>query len=88
MRQGRSKVPQPQTLKGIDAVCRHYWVIETPTGPVSEGICKLCGEQRKFKNYLDTTPYREDDPALSGANTKGRSRYEAPDLNLEPSTDE
>jgi len=34
--------------------CRHYWVLENPNGPVSKGVCKLCGAERKFNNrFLD-----------------------------------
>jgi hypothetical protein len=35
--------------------CRHYWVIATSSGPVSEGRCKLCGAKKEFYTsfYLD-----------------------------------
>lgn len=23
--------------------CRHHWLIESPHGPTSMGICRLCG---------------------------------------------
>jgi hypothetical protein len=45
--------------RSIDAVaerpattetCRHHWIIETPSGPFSKGVCKLCGEERVFEN--------------------------------------
>jgi len=39
--------------------CRHHWVIESPAGPVSNGVCRLCGEKREFKNYLEN-PRWED----------------------------
>ena len=32
--------------------CRHHWVIESPAGPTSKGVCRLCGAQGEFKNYL------------------------------------
>jgi hypothetical protein len=32
--------------------CRHHWIIETPNGPVSKGVCKLCGEERDFENIF------------------------------------
>ena len=32
--------------------CRHHWLIETPEGPTSLGICRLCGEERMFENNL------------------------------------
>ena len=30
--------------------CEHYWLIEPPTGPTSDGVCRLCGEKREFEN--------------------------------------
>ena len=30
--------------------CRHYWMIEDAKGSTSRGVCKLCGEERKFYN--------------------------------------
>ncbi len=32
--------------------CRHYWIIESPAGPASKGVCKFCGAQKEFRNYL------------------------------------
>ena len=32
--------------------CHHYWLIETPTGRTSKGVCKSCGATKKFKNYF------------------------------------
>ncbi len=34
--------------------CRHYWIIDTPSGPVSKGCCRHCGEVRDFKNSPDS----------------------------------
>ena len=33
--------------------CRHHWLIETPDGPTSPGICRLCGEERVFENDFE-----------------------------------
>ena len=30
--------------------CRHHWLIESPHGATSMGICKLCGAQKEFRN--------------------------------------
>ncbi len=30
--------------------CAHHWVVETATGPVSQGKCQLCGAEREFNN--------------------------------------
>lgn len=32
--------------------CEHFWIIETANGPVSSGVCRLCGSRREFHNYL------------------------------------
>lgn len=32
--------------------CRHYWVIESSGGSTSRGVCKFCGEERQFYNWL------------------------------------
>ncbi len=31
--------------------CQHHWLIEPPTGPTSNGTCRVCGEERAFENY-------------------------------------
>ncbi len=33
--------------------CTHHWLIDLPEGPVSKGVCRLCGEEREFNNYAD-----------------------------------
>ena len=30
--------------------CRHYWIIESASGPISRGVCKFCGVEREFRN--------------------------------------
>jgi hypothetical protein len=32
------------------AECRHHWLIESPHGATSWGMCKLCGARREFSN--------------------------------------
>lgn len=33
--------------------CQHLWLIESPNGPTSPGVCQLCGEMREFRNSLE-----------------------------------
>ncbi len=47
------------------ADCRHHWLIESPNGPTSWGICKYCGARKEFKNYLSVSLW-EEDKATSG----------------------
>ena len=45
--------------------CVHYWVIDVPSGPVSKGRCRLCGESAEFSNYLETGFAWDDDRSSS-----------------------
>ncbi len=31
--------------------CVHWWILPPAAGPTSLGVCKLCGEERPFRNY-------------------------------------
>jgi hypothetical protein len=41
----------PQKIAG-SKICAHHWVIEPANEPTSKGICKLCGCEREFVNFL------------------------------------
>ena len=42
----------------ISATCKHHWLIAAANGPVSEGVCQRCGEEREFSNSAETaTPW-------------------------------
>ena len=43
-----------------EVACRHHWIIEAPTGPVSRGVCQLCEDERDFNNYIESAPWGED----------------------------
>ena len=43
--------------------CRHYWIIESPNGPTSGGLCKYCGARKEFENSVAYS-LREDDIAM------------------------
>ena len=40
--------------------CRHYWVIQPATGPVSQGLCQTCDQTREFKNYVEASTWGDD----------------------------
>jgi len=50
---GKSK--DADAKRKVKVKCTHYWMIESPTGPTSRGVCKLCGAEREFRNNV---PYR------------------------------
>ena len=35
-----------------DEDCTHHWVLDQPNGPMSFGLCKLCGVTEEFPNSL------------------------------------
>ncbi len=43
-----------------ELACRHHWIIDAPSGPTSNGVCRKCGEAREFRNSLPDPP-RDDD---------------------------
>ena len=55
----------------VHAHCAHYWVIAVPNGPISEGVCQLCGHVREFTNSTEyagplTKPLGTTDTAVEG----------------------
>lgn len=72
-RLSNTAVVQPP-VTGADQDCKHFWVIDSPSGPVSRGECQVCGETREFKNYLEAASYWEDEPASEPAASGGHYR--------------
>lgn len=59
----------------LDApTCRHQWMIDSPAGPSSRGVCHLCGEERHFQNYIEGSSWGYD---RSLDQTAGGSRIPA-----------
>lgn len=63
-RRKRTEPAPPEGAMEHQLPCRHHWVIETPHGPLSRGVCRLCGVVREFKNFWDDVaggdvPWRE-----------------------------
>ena len=57
MAQHTTIAPAPEVENNAAAtttVCRHHWVIQAADGPVSNGSCRVCGETREFKNYVES----------------------------------
>ena len=47
---------QGKLTEYLHAHCAHYWVIDVPNGPISEGVCQRCGHVRGFNNSAEYTP--------------------------------
>jgi len=47
----------------------HHWLIDTPCGPTSEGVCRICGLTRTFRNSfpeLDNAGFRDGPVGILG----------------------
>jgi hypothetical protein len=48
--------------------CRHHWIVDSTDNAVAKGVCRVCGEERKFENGFHTArprPQRPSKPAPS-----------------------
>lgn len=52
----RKRTEAPVEVDG----CRHHWIIESPRGTLSAGRCKLCGEEREFRNSANDYIWDDD----------------------------
>ena len=50
-------------------VCRHHWVIQPADGPVSNGSCQIGGENRQFKNYVESATWGDSRIVSKNAST-------------------
>ncbi len=80
MAQRTTNAPAPEvenTAAATTAGCRHHWVIQPADGPISNGLCQLCGEDREFKNYVESATWGDSRIASKGssatANTESTS---------------
>ena len=42
--------------------CLHHWLIDSPGGPISKGVCRRCGVEQEFKNFLEGARWDDDRP--------------------------
>ena len=48
------------------SVCCHHWIIDEPSGPISEGVCRRCSAVKKFKNFVEQTSWADEPMAPPG----------------------
>ena len=65
--------PELENSKAAVEVCRHHWVIQPADGPVSNGSCQICGENRKFKNYVESATWGDSRIASKNSSVTGES---------------
>ena len=54
--------------------CRHHWLIESPHGATSMGVCKLCGAQKEFHNSAYSRLWEDEPLSELSYGRWGRSR--------------
>ena len=57
-----------------EAQCRHHWLIESPHGATSMGVCKLCGAQKEFHNSAYSRLWEDEPLSELSYGRWGRSR--------------
>lgn len=78
MAQHTTIAPTPEVeniAAATTAVCRHHWVIQPADGPVSNGSCRICGETREFKNYVESASW--GDSRISNKNSSASAGVES-----------
>lgn len=67
---GKTAVIEKKRAEATVAVeaptCQHHWIIATPQGATSLGRCRVCNEQREFRN--SATDHLWEDESSSGYN--------------------
>src|SRR3970282_922348 len=69
----KERRPEAAPASVDTGACRHHWIIESPRGALSDGRCKICGEERQVRN--SASDYIWDDDSSSGY---GRWGWRAP----------
>ncbi|HUS82818.1 MAG TPA: hypothetical protein VM013_06145 [Dehalococcoidia bacterium] len=59
-RQPEPVAPEKPQIIGGDPDCVHHWVIDSPAGSVSMGLCRVCSARRAFSNYVSDFIYEGD----------------------------
>lgn len=64
MRNGAVLELKPRTVETCTKGHCHYWIIESPKGPTSKGICRFCGTIQEFDNFGPDFRWYGDTPEL------------------------
>ena len=56
------QIATPVLLEESPPTCRHHWVIQAATAPVSLGVCQICSEVKEFKNYVEASTWGDEKP--------------------------
>ena len=59
--------------------CCHHWVILPADGPVSNGLCQVCGETREFKNYVESATWGDSRTTGKGSSASATTESTSDD---------
>lgn len=66
------EAPTTETPIPEAPVCIHRWVIETPNGETSKGVCRYCGAEKEFPNAAEDGLWERNVPQ---SRWTGRTEY-------------
>lgn len=66
----------PATPPGDSPACRHRWRIAPPNGPISAGVCRLCGAERDFPTTTVDTVWDLHEGARPNPGRSNGSRHD------------
>ncbi len=53
-----------QKLEKVSSTsCIHHWIIESPNGASSMGVCKICGMEKEFRNSYEYSSWHGPKPS-------------------------
>ena len=67
---GTDMTTDARTQKQTRKACAHHWIIESPNGRTSAGVCKRCGLSRNFANATENVMW-EHTNTLRSSPTSG-----------------
>lgn len=71
------RIALPNKRRRASRNCQHRWVIETPHGKTSRGLCRRCGSTKRFPNAQEDIIARQGKAGLgrwSGQNDAVRPK--------------
>ena len=72
---------EAQTAVATRMGCVHHWVIESPSGRESAGVCKRCGLTRNFANATENVMWEQSN-TLSTSPISGLRNLPRPDTSV------
>jgi len=69
-----TEAPLSETPLTETPTCIHRWVIETPNGEMSRGVCRYCGAEKEFPNAAEDGLWERNVPQ---SRWTGRTEYSA-----------